>query len=173
MRKVIVALAVLIASSAFAQQKNELALFHAEGPGVAFSRMVTPNISAQLAVAWERHQSYPYVVTPTGAFVPVDAVRFRTHPIDLSVRYHWLNDTRFKPFVGIGARYVGAPNISVDSNVVRRFDYRSHFGPEIVGGMSFQLTKSLGALIDGKAYFGDRESYDNPWKTSLGLVWRF
>jgi len=56
MRKLIIVAFCFVTASAFAQQKNELSLFHAEGPGVAFSRMFTPNISAQVAVAWERHR---------------------------------------------------------------------------------------------------------------------
>ena len=114
----------------------------------------------------ERHQSYPYVVSPTGAFVPIDAVRFHTYPIDFSVRYHWVNDTRWKPFVGVGVRYVAAPD-------VKAFGYQNHFGPEIVGGTAFQITKSLGVVADGKAYVGDHEPYDQPWKVGFGLAWRF
>lgn len=167
-----------VAAALFAQPKDELSVFasrYTEGIrnsnsvslGVAFDRMLTPRISAQLWIASEHHYTYPYVVEPNGSFRQVARVRFHTIPIDLTVQYHFLNDTAWKPFVGVGARYVGAPKVS------SAFRYQNHLGPEIVGGTAFQITRRFGLRADGKIYFGDREHYDDQLKTSLGLFWRF
>lgn len=183
MRKVVVVLfSLLIASAALAQQKNEFSVFvtnssltlsRDHGPqgsnslGLAFDRMVTPRISTQLSVNYERHRTYSYIVNPTGTFAAVPPVRFTTVPIDLSARYHFLNETRWKPYLGLGLRYVRQPNIS------SQFNYQDHIGPEIVGGTAVQFTRSFGLLLDGKVYLGDREQYDSQFKTSFGLLWRF
>jgi outer membrane protein W len=177
-----VVFSLLVATSAFAQKKNEFSIFVSDAnvsysrdqgtrgsgsPGLAFDRMVTPRISAQIAVAYERHHTYSYIVNPNGTFTQVPPLPFTTYPIDLSARYHFLNDTRWKPYLGLGLRYVRQPHISY------QFRYRDHVGPEIVGGTAFQLTKSFGLVLDGKAYLGDREQYDSQLKSSFGLFWRF
>ena len=42
-----------------------------------------------------------------------------------------------------------------------------------MGGTVFQIKKSFGLFLDGKAYLGDREFYDSQLKGSFGLLWRF
>jgi len=59
-------------------------------------------------------------------------------------------------------RYVAAPNVDP------RFRYQVHFGIDVVGG-----TASFGLVLDGKLYFGDYEAYDQPFKASIGLLWKF
>ena len=183
MRKAAVILfSMLIASAAVAQQKkNDFSVFVTDagfgfsdhGPegagsvGLAFDRMWTPQISTELSVAYERHRTYSYIVNPTGTFTDVPSLRFSTYPIDLAARYHFLNDTRWKPYVGLGLRYVRQPHVG------SQYNYQDHIGPEIVGGTVFQINKSFGLFLDGKAYLGDREFYDSQLKGSFGLLWRF
>ena len=174
--------ALLVAPAAFAQQKNEFTVFLTDARisyssqsgteastsfGIAFDRVLTPRISAQLAIGSERHHTYSYVVEPNGSFRQVTPSGFRTYPIDLAVRYQFLTDTRWKPDLGLGARYVAAPRVGSE------FRYRDHFGPEIVGGTAFQFTRSFGLVLDGRIYVGDREHYDSQFKPSFGLLWRF
>ena len=173
---------LLVASSAFAQKKNDFSIFVTDATfgwssdrgaighgsvGVAFDRMVTQKISAELAVSYEKHHTYGYYVNSNGTFTQIQPLPFSTYPIDLAARYHFLNDTRWKPYVGLGLRYVRQPHIS------SQFNYQDHIGPEIVGGTVFQFNKSFGLLLDGKAYLGDREFYDSQLKASFGLLWRF
>lgn len=184
MRKAAVILfSMLIASAAIAQQKkNDFSVFVTDAGfgwssgrgttasasyGIAFDRMLTQQFSAQLAIGSEGHRTYSYIVNPTGTFQAVDPVHFRTYPIDLAVRYQFLDESRWKPYVGLGARYVAAPNVSSD------FRYKNHIGPEIVGGTSFQIRRSFGLVLDGKLYLGDHEQYDSNFKPSFGLLWRF
>ncbi len=183
MRRLATALIVLLfALPDFAQQKNEFQIFLTNGVishssasgteasasgGMAFDRMVTPRMSAQFAVGFERHRTYSYVVEPGGTFRQVTPLRFRTYPFDVAVRYHFLNDTRWKPYLGFGARYIAAPNVGTE------FQYKNHIGPEIVGGTVFQIGRSFGLVLDGKVLVGDHEPYDAPFKTSFGLNWRF
>ena len=177
-----VVFSLMIASAAFAQQKNEFQFFVSNlaggwtsndgttvsaGIGVAYKRVFTPRFSAQLAVTGEHHDTNPYVVNPDGSFRNVNSVGFHTYPIDLTARYDFVNDTRWKPYLGGGVRYVAAPNVDP------AFGYQNKLGFEAIGGTEFQITHKFGLLIDGKFNFSDHEHYDEPFKTSFGVLWKF
>jgi outer membrane protein W len=137
------------------------------GFGASYERMLAPRWSVQGAIAVERHSSYPYVVEDNGSITLVDPSRLRTVPIDVTARYHWPNDTRWKPYLGFGAHYVAAPNADA------RFRYRNHLDAELEGGTLFMFNRSLGLMLDGRVLGGDREPYEQPFKVSFGLSWRF
>ncbi len=171
---------LFIAPAAFAQRENNFSVFlyqagvsssesgrHWYGNyGAAFESSLTSHFSAQLSVGSEQHRSYPYVVDETGYINQVTPVRFRTYPIDLTGRFRFVNDTRWKPYIGAGARYVAAPH--VDS----MFGYTNRLTPELVGGVVYQL-RHFGIVVDGKVLLGDHQYYDSAFKTSFGLNWRF
>jgi outer membrane protein W len=171
---------LFIAPAVFAQRQNNFTVFLNQfgleesntgrhwysSYGAAFESSFTPHFSAQISVGSEQHRSFPYVVDETGYINQVTPVRFRTYPIDLTARYRWVNETRFKPYIGLGARYVAAPH--VDS----MFGYTNRVTPELVGGVVYQL-RHLGIVADGKVLLGDHEYYDSAFKTSIGLNWRF
>jgi outer membrane protein W len=171
---------ILVAPAVFAQRENNFSVFLNQfglqesnqgrhwytSYGAAFESSFTPRFSAQISIGAERHSSFPYVVDETGYINQVTPVKFRTYPIDLTARYRFVNETRWKPYIGAGARYVAAPH--VDS----MFGYTNRVTPELVGGVVFQL-RHLGIVADGKVLLGDHEYYDSVFKTSLGLNWRF
>ena len=172
---------LFMAPAAFAQVKHSVSAFF-NGAGVGTTRSgdrnwyaeyglgydaaFTPHWSAAISVGSEHHSSRGYVVDETGFINEVPSVSFRTNPIDLTGRFHFVNETRWKPYIGAGARYVAAPH--VDS----MFGYTNRWTPEAVGGVVFQL-KHLGILAEAKVLAGDHEYYDSAVKTSLGLSWRF
>jgi len=178
--RLLVILLLLLAPSAFAQRENNFSVFLYQAGvatsdnnrhwysnyGAAFESSLTRHFSAQFSVGSEQHSSRPYVVDETGYINQVPAVRFRTYPIDLTARYRFVNDTRWKPYIGAGARYVSAPH--VDS----MFGYSNRWTPEVTGGVIYQL-RHLGIVVDGKALLGDHEYYDSVFKTSFGVSWRF
>lgn len=168
--------------AAFAQQPNQLSVFlsnpwigygspsgvkASSGIGLSFARMFTPRVSAQLAVASEAARTYPYIVTTQGDIASVTSRSFHVYPVDLTVRYHFLNDTRWKPFLGLGDHYVGAPNVGSE------FGYRNHLGGLLIGGSEFQIGRSFGLLLDGRAVFGKHEPYDVSSRVNVGFNWRF
>lgn len=178
-------LILALAPQAFAQRKNEFSVFlsdvtgwsaHANektnwygGVGVAYNAFFTPRFSTQLSVAAEQRHTYSYVVD-VGGFINIVAPRdVRTYPIDLVARYNWVNETRWKPYLGIGAHYVAAPKINLDPG----FNYRNRFGPEVVGGVEFLVKPTFGITLDGRAITGKHETYDPVGKASLGVSWRF
>ncbi len=173
---------LVIAPAAFAQQKNDVYILvngpaslaggsagtRAEGGiGVSFARLFTPRISGQLSLSYEQRSSYPYVVNANGSITQVTPATLHTFPIDATARYHLFDDSRWKPYLGAGFRYVGAP--SADS----RFGYQSHLNPEIVGGTIFQIRPSIGIVLEGKQLLGNREPYDPSFKASAGVSWRW
>jgi hypothetical protein len=182
MRKVLLLIAlVLFPTVVFAQPKQTVSVFlsgvnrysqDAQWPagfGIAYERMVAQRVSLDAAVAYERHWSYPYVVDEGGFINIVPRVHLQTMPIDLTVNYHWLNDTRWKPYLGGGAHYVAAPHVHLDPG----FRYQDHVNSEVDGGVVFMLTRSAGVMLDGRVIGGDRETYDPVFKISAGLSWRF
>jgi outer membrane protein W len=171
-----------IVPAASAQKKNEVSVFLSDistysntfgkthwfgGVGVAYNAMITPRISGQLAVAIEQHKSYSYIVDGFGGFQQVTPQNLRTYPIDLSARYHFINETRWKPYLGLGARYVGKPHADPG------FRYSNHLNAQAVGGVEFLVKPQLGITLDGKQLLGDRDQYDPFLKVSLGVSWRF
>ena len=182
MRKVLMLVALFsVPTVLLAQPKQTFSLFAAEvntsaqdeqrpaGFGIAYDRMLTQRVSLDAAIAYERHLSYPYVVDVGGFVNQVPRARLRTVPIDVTARYHWLNDTRWKPYLGAGAHYVAAPNVHLDPG----FGYQNHLDGEIDGGVVFLFTPALGVMLDGRVIGGDRETYDPVFRVSAGLSWRF
>ena len=184
MRKVIVLAAVvaLVCSAAYAQQNQTVSFFLSginqdgtdrhngqwpSGFGIAYDRLFPSHWSVQAAVAVERHYSYSYVVEDNGSITLVDSQRLQTVPIDLTARYNWQNETHWKPYLGVGAHYLAAPN--ADS----RFRYQNHIEGEINGGTILMLTPRFGLMLDGRVFVGDHEPYDQPFKVSFGAGWRF
>ena len=182
MRKVLVFVVLCLSFSTvlLGQQKQTFSVFLTDatshdkgsnpwpgGVGISFERMFAERLSLQGAIAWERHRSYPYIVNPDGTFTLVPRENLRTIPIEVSARYHWLNETRWKPFLGIGAHYVAAPDTRAD------FRYQSHVDGLLDGGTLFMLTPQFGLLLEGRSILGDREPYDPAFKIAAGVSWRF
>ena len=183
MRKflVLVVLGLLVSTVALAQPKQTFSVFLTDVNaasndrsfdrwgrfGVGFERMFAERLSLQAAVSYERHRSYPYVVEDDGSITQIGSQRLTVYPIDVTARYHWLNETRWKPYLGIGAHYVAAPDVD------RRFRYQNHFAGVVNGGVTFLVTPRLGILLEGRQLVGDRESYDPIFRVLAGLSWRF
>ena len=183
MRKVMVLVAIvsLIPAALLAQPKQAFSLFavgvnsgsqdeqRPVGFGIAYDRMLTQRFSLGAAIAYERHFSYPYVVDVSGFINVVPKSHLRTVPVDVTARYHWLNGTRWKPYIGAGAHYVAAPKVHLDPG----FGYQNHIDGEVDGGVAFMFTPALGVMLDGRVIGGERETYDPIFRISAGLSWRF
>jgi outer membrane protein W len=179
MRKLVPGLlAVLLAVSASAQSLDRptrlsvfvsnLELSFSEGSGsnasvsygVALERRLSRAWSAELAVSIEDHETQPYFLNPT-------IIDVRTYPIDAVVRYTFPNvRTRWRPYVGAGARYVAAPEEPFN------VQYENTLSPEIAAGVDFKEAWSL--RFDGRQLLtNDAPEYDDSFKISVGVGWRF
>lgn len=165
--------------AAFAQQRHELALFVSDsndsnrvrGYGAAFNEAWTPHFSTQIAAGVEDPETCiggSFLVAPCTTF------KVRTYPIDFSGRYHFLNETRWKPYIGAGLRYVRAPKLTPEAIAANRGrGYPDRFDPQFVGGVEFLVKPSFGIAVDGKVLGATSAQYDPILKISASLNWRF
>jgi len=193
MRKsIVIAVSLLfVVASAFAQQPNrsnsisvfisDLSVFHSStdgtrvdaGYGASFDHMFSNRVSAELSVSSQRYKSFLTTFTPSGVPTTVSFSE-RAYPIDANVSYHFLTDSRWKPYVGVGLRYVTATLHSGPGFGNQEFTSRS-VDPEVSGGVTFQFKPALGLRFDAKQIVGSNRSYlgDPDFKVSLGLNFRF
>jgi outer membrane protein W len=194
MRKSIVIAASLlfVVTSAFAQQPNhsnsvsvfvsDLSIFHSStygtrvdaGYGLSFDHMFSNRVSGELSVTSQRFRSFATIPGPADQPTTV-SFSDRSYPIDANVSYHFLTDSRWKPYVGAGLRYVSDTLHSGGSFGVHEFTSRS-VDPEVSGGVTFQFKPAFGLRFDAKQIIGSsNRSYgsDPDFKASVGLSFRF
>ena len=130
------------------------------GYGLAFNEMWTRRFSTQFAFSSENVE-----VCLGGAFLqtPCKRMDVTTHPFEASARYQFVNDTRWKPWIGGGLRYVRSP--------VEEYD--DHVDGQIVGGVEFLVTPAFGVTLDAKQRVTTSDPYDPLSTIALGLNWRF
>ncbi len=182
MRSSIVVAALLmfvVVASAFAEQpsrRNSVSLFISDlslsdsssldfrsntGYGVALDHMFNDRVSAELSVSRQtfRRPVTTFITGEIPVTIPVIAFsEVALYPIDANVSYHFVNSSRWKPYVGAGLRYVG------DSEHVAGFlggyDVTSRaVAPELSGGVTFQLRPALGVRLDARRVFSGSKSY--------------
>lgn len=125
------------------------------GYGVAFRVFASPHFSTELSVA----QRWMWVATG-----PDTADRLRTIPIDLRAAYHFTTDSNWKPYLGLGLNYLHSGNSR----------YLSRLGPEVTGGVAYQLTPRFFVRGDVTLLLqSDSPAYSQRGRTLLGLGWRF
>ena|SRR5438067_2748049 len=140
--------------------------------GVAFDHMFSRRVSAELSVTRQRTRESVSTFAPTG---PVYTSFTNTlYPVDATVSYHFINDSRWKPYIGGGVRYV---NGSV-RNVSLFNSYRTSthsIDPEVSGGVTFQFRPTLGLRFDAKQTIGNGNSVigDSDFNVFVGLSFRF
>jgi outer membrane protein W len=133
--------------------------------GLALSKFVAPHWSMELSVSTQKWWEYSPVVNHFGD--PIIRYKRTSYPVSLDGQYHFFNDSRWKPYLGAGVRYV-------DPNAHFR-DFGAQISPEVNGGVSFMMTPNLSLRFDGRLAVrsGDRPGYDPLSRGSIGLGWHF
>jgi hypothetical protein len=167
-----------LANAAFAQS-NQLSIFYNQsagsvhtdhGYGAGFIHSWTPRFSTGIAVAAED----PIVGICVGGILTPEKctdIKLRTYPVDLTGRFHFLNDTRWKPYLGLGARYVRAPHLTSEQMLVVGHAYPDRVSTELVGGLEFLLKPSFAITAEVKGLLSNSEDYDAGFKISAGVNW--
>ena len=161
MRRFAVIAALLISTAALAQERpNGIYVFmsnpnvfytkssgtHADAEfGVALQRMFTPHLSGELTVSRDRRI--------TGSNFGRDVASLT--PVDLTARYHFLTDGSWKPYAGLGARWVEGRALA-----------------DVTGGVVWQFRPSLGLRFDAKVLLGNNR-FNDTFNSAVGLAWRF
>ena len=143
--------------------------------GVGAEYFFTPRISASVQVSTETYtDTVVTVFDPTNGTYLFDTRTERTYPVDLLARYHFSGNDRWKPYVGGGLSMVSYSQRS--SYLPGDFNTQTdwHVGAEIDGGVTFQMTPSLGLDFEVKHALEDAPftSVDQT-RGSIGLSWRF
>lgn len=194
MRKsIVIAVSLLfVVASAFAQQHatpaNTVSVFVSDvsviyssssgtnidaAYGAAFAHMFTNRVSAELSVMSQRVKESVSTFGPAGQ--PVYASFTNTlYPVDATVSYHFFTDSRWKPYLGGGVRYVSG----TFRNTSQLYSYRvsTHsIDPEVSGGVVFQFRPALGLRFDAKQVIGRSGTVagDASFTGSVGLSFRF
>ena len=132
------------------------------GYGLSFRHFVTPKVSAELSIA--RHDR-TVVAYEFGDPVPIRfSYRARVMPADLIVSYNYVNDTRWKPYIGGGVHYSFVSNVPYRS---------SRLGAEVVGGVAFNVTPRFYIRADAKGLLNNNTVYENNFRSLFGVGWRF
>ncbi len=141
--------------------------------GVALSHMFNDRFSGELAVTSQRIGG-SVTTFPFEGFPTTTTYSNRIYPIDASASYHFFTDSRWKPYLGAGARYV-SDSVRVTGPLGdNRFTRRST-NPEITGGITFQFNPRLGLRFDAKQIIGSigDPGADAKLQASAGLSLRF
>ena len=141
--------------------------------GAAFAHMFNRHLGAELSVTSEpsdRYVAYFVGGQPVNEF----SYTVKRLPIDAIVSYHFLTDSRWKPYLGAGARYLSISERDTTPLGRYRFTTRS-VDPEISGGVIFQFRPALGLRFDAKQILGSRDYVrgDTAFSGSIGLSFRF
>lgn len=137
------------------------------GFGFAVSKFVTPHVSMELAVNSQKWYEYePYYNGPE-IFPRYHRYGHQTYPISLDGQYHFFNDSRWKPYLGAGLRYVHA--------TARSFEISDRYRPEITGGVEFMMTPHVSLRFDGKQEIQSHggPAYDPLSRVAVGVGWHF
>lgn len=143
--------------------------------GVGAEYFFTPRVSASLQVSTQTHtESVLTVFDPAAGTYLYDTRSKRTYPVDLLARYHFSGSDRWKPFVGGGLRMLSTAREAYyfPGNSETFTDW--NVGVEIDGGVTFQMTPSLG--LDFEVRHALQEQSFTPvdqTRGSIGLSWRF
>ena len=133
------------------------------GVGVALERRFSRRWSAELAVATEEHETQPY------GFFNDTRFDLRTYPVDAVVRYSFLDvHTQWRPYVGAGVRYVGAPEEPPN------IDYDDLLTPQVTAGVEYNGGESWSLQAGVKQLVREFDADFDTWlKVQVGVGWRF
>jgi|ERR1051325_1814897 hypothetical protein len=172
MRKILVACLFLGATAVFAQERPTAISVFVTNPGfihsdysgnrwegefgVALQRMFTPRFSAELAVSQRSRTSGFTTFNSDGTVRENRIFTETTLPVDLTARYHFATQSTWKPYAGLGLRYVGGRTaLDVD------------------GGVVWQFHRTLGLRFDARVIPGNDAHFSDTINGSVGLSWRF
>ena len=187
MRARFIALSVLLVVAFAASADDHFTVFMNDlhGGGISLDHAWNARWSTEASIGWERRNAI------AGAFVPVNGGpdvapvterrRVDTHPMDLTMRFHFPNDTRWTPYIAAGAHYAAAPGFTYFTNGNGIFPgplqiarYHDRLGAEIGGGTTFRITPHVGLQLDFKQQLrNDNVFFDPVARGSFGVNWKW
>lgn len=171
MRKLVIILALLVLATAAQAQKAgtvDVSAFLSD-PSASWTSSAGTNVRAGYGLSANvffspRWSGVLSVERNSRVFLVGTAVwTFRVFPVDALVRYQFTNDSRWKPYLGVGFNYFNRP-----------LGLPHRMALEANGGVTFAITPRLGINADFKQQQIGRSLNDGPQsRAALGLTWRF
>ena len=175
MRKLVFVFALLLLATAAHAQKagtvdvsafvTDPSVVWTEGHGTRYHAAYGISANYFFSPRWSSMLSVSSDARAFETFTAAGPVARRGHvfPIDALVQYHFKNDTRWRPYVGLGLTDVNRP-----------YGYGWWIGGEANGGVTFAITPHLGVNADLKILIAPTHVNEGPRsRSSLGLSWRF
>lgn len=139
------------------------------GLGLGLEYQFSDRWSGELSVTREKNATWTVgVIGADGAY---EARNFEivAHPVDAVAQYHFFTENAWKPFVGIGARYVSSTGPGAP------YEYeKTRLAPQLTAGFYYNITRRLGLRVDMKRLLSsDSTFYDDSRKLSVGVGWKF
>jgi outer membrane protein W len=165
----------------------------AGGVGAELSYKLSRQVSVELAVAAEEHQITTTRFVPVGSnsatFAPVTFYESdRTYPVDVTAKYSFATESRWRPFAGFGFHHVSAPNTHPSGRQFEMPTQPTPFSPvretvfadvnaaEVTAGVAFRLTSRVGlegGLRQLLANPRAQDAFDPRTRVNLGLSFSF
>jgi outer membrane protein W len=97
-----------------------------------------------------------------------DRVNIDVMPVDVTARYHFRTPhIRWRPYAGLGARWVQAPSSPVS-------DLKDRVSPMVIAGVDYNMTPVWSLRADAKRLLrGDDAPHDPLMKIAIGVGYRF
>jgi outer membrane protein len=119
-------------------------------PELDFSYFFTSNISAELILATSHHS----VAANHTVLEHVDLGSANVLPPTLTLQYHFLQDYKFRPYLGAGINYTYFYNIKHGSNpAVENISYENTFGPALQVGADYAINDHWLINVDVKKVY--------------------
>ncbi|MEZ5939267.1 MAG: OmpW family outer membrane protein [Hyphomonadaceae bacterium] len=111
-------------------------------PTVQLEYFFTDNVSAELLCCMARHD----VKAVGTALGTVNLGKVSHFPPTVTLKYHWTNMGKFRPYVGAGVNYTTF--FDVDEGDVTSIKYDDSFGGALQAGMDYQLNDTWSVNVD-------------------------
>lgn len=149
-------------------------------PELDISYFFTDNVALELVLATTWHDA----VDENSALGNVDLGEVSLLPPVLSLQYHFMPDSQFRPYVGGGVNYTIFYNEDAPGGTVTSIDYENSFGFAVQAGIDIGFNDHWAINLDLKKVFLDTDVSINggaitadldldPWIFGLGVAYRY
>ena len=179
MRKALLLSAVLLLSTAaladdrgttrLSVMATDISYSWSENTGSRADAGAVVALSHRFGEKWGLEASYGFERGYDVSRFDFERVAFNVHPLDVVGQFFIpTGESRWKPYVGAGARYTATPEQSLKSHAY------SETNAQINAGSILNLTPRVGIRFDGKFLVGGNNArWDEPLKFAVGLSFRF
>ena len=151
------------------------------GVGLAWDHAWNKRWSTDASVTWDHRHAL--VSNFDNTFVTTKREGFETYPIDVMMKYHFLNESRWTPYVSAGLHYVNAPDLKIivfqqvagGGLAPVTFDrFGNRLSAQVGVGTSFRITPRVGLQFDLKRQVRQNGIFYDPLtRGSFGVNFKF